>query len=231
MPNGCRTTLYLQSTAFQVTDLKVTHLDITQAEVTWLKPSGPVGGYHVVICAKLKPLQCQEDILYETNLYLRQLKPNTTYEVRVRPFHHSKPQSSQADEVATSFTTLPLPRLEDFEVRPLNSTSLEVKWKAVSGATVLIQICPVPSDGKKCPIYRSGSRESVLRIDYLKPGTLYTVTATFTTTAGGHTPDMHVSRNVTTPALDDGKNAGSLPVFSGLLMMSSLLYVNKLQAQ
>ncbi|KAK8788470.1 hypothetical protein V5799_021752 [Amblyomma americanum] len=208
----------------RVTDLKVAFLDSTQAEVTWIKHAGPVSGYQVVICKIAPPPDCRHDETSEASLNLHQLKPNTTFEVRVTPFRYSKEQRLTGEEAVLQFTTLPPPKLDAIQVRPLNSTSLEVTWKAVSGARIMIEICPVPSTLKKCPLYHTGSHMSKLIINDLKPETFYTINAIFSTTAGGLSyPGEHISMNVTTPAQGDGKNAASLPSYSGL-WMSSLLY-------
>ncbi|XP_077493272.1 fibronectin-like [Amblyomma americanum] len=159
-------------TWFRVTGLTVVSVHGTRAEVKWVESTGPVVGYELRVCTKWMPRECQKRDLTEVGQKLQNLKPNTTYEVRVRPFDDTKPQRHYGDQVVVEFTTRPFPIVHDLKATARGSRSIQVEWEApheeVNGYTV-------HAYSKEAGFVQVDTNETFVILTNLSPVQTYTI--------------------------------------------------------
>lgn len=130
-------------------------------------------------------------------------------------------KSKLLDEASSSLPHV----IGDYDLRPLNSTSLQATWRAkFKDDPIYFRVCPLVSSAKMCAEYVTDVKSQEYRIDSLTPRVQYNVTAWYQTTVRGTHYKWAASRTPTMPP-PGWVSAASSPVFSGLLMLTSLLYL------
>ncbi|XP_077493274.1 uncharacterized protein LOC144104253 [Amblyomma americanum] len=115
--------------------------------------------------------------------------------------------------------------ITDFNLRPLNSTSLQATWKSkFEEGLISFIVCLLGSPQKTCTHrgYAAVKSQEYI-IGNLKPEAHYNVSAHYRNTVKGTSYEWNAYRTLTMPP-PGWVSAASSPVFSGLLVLTSLLY-------
>ncbi|KAL1482660.1 hypothetical protein MTO96_014114 [Rhipicephalus appendiculatus] len=113
---------------FKVTGLEAKYVGAGHALIEWVKSTGPVLGYDVITCTYLMPRHCERADVTETRLKLRDLRPDTTYIVKVRPFDDTLPVRLHGEQVSINFTTRSLPVVRGLRVLSTTATTMKLEW-------------------------------------------------------------------------------------------------------
>ncbi|KAK8788469.1 hypothetical protein V5799_021751 [Amblyomma americanum] len=115
--------------------------------------------------------------------------------------------------------------ITDFNLRPLNSTSLQATWKSkFEEGLISFNVCLLGSPQKTCtPHGYAAVKSQEYIIGNLKPEAHYNVSAHYRNTVKGTFYEWNAYRTLTMPP-PGWVSAASSPVFSGLLVLTSLLY-------
>lgn len=118
------------NTWFAVTGLGAINVGGGHAFIEWTKSTGPVAGYEIIVCTLYMPRQCQKADVNETRQKLTNLRPDTTYFAKVRPFDDTRPQRHYGEQVSINFTTRSLPVVRGLKAKALSATIVSVEWTA-----------------------------------------------------------------------------------------------------